>query len=236
MGQRAQILLVMWAVLGLAACEAQEPRTPEPESYFLWAGVPPPPRLDRAQSVYVLAGEVRWDSPDDLVMLREPPRVAGPQIWLVVRAETLDWGEDVYRRVELEIARWSRSSNLVGVQIDFDSGTKGLDRYGDFLRTFRRDHLPEGYRLSITGLLDWSAHGDPAALADLAGTIDEVVVQTYQGRRTIPDHERYLASLRDLPLPYRVGVVEDGEWTAPAWLIEDPDYLGTVIFLTRAAN
>ena len=65
----------------------------------------------------------------------------------------------------------------------------------------------------------------------LAGTVDEVVIQTYQGRATIPGYERYLASLEKLPMPYRVALVEGGEWQAPAGLAADPEYRGTVVFL-----
>ncbi len=63
-----------------------------------------------------------------------------------------------------------------------------------FLSDLRRQ-LPAKYRLSITGLLDWSANGDPEKLAALGNMVDEIVVQTYQGRKTIPGYENYLARL-----------------------------------------
>ena len=54
---------------------------------------------------------------------------------------------------------------------------------------------------------------------------------TCQGRRTIPGYERDMAALRRLPLPYRVGLVEGGEWHAPAGLARDPEFRGYVVFL-----
>ena len=38
-----------------------------------------------------------------------------------------------------------------------------------------RGRLPGDCRLGITGLLDWSANGDPKGLEALAGTVDEIV-------------------------------------------------------------
>ena len=103
------------------------------------------------------------------------------------------------------------------------------------VRTLARNpqDMPARYRLSITGLMDWSAQGDPAVLAGLAGVADEVVIQTYQGRRTIPGYQAYMASLAKLPLPYKVGLVEGGDWHAPSGLADDPDFKGYVVFLVN---
>lgn len=221
------------------------PRTPsEPQprhrvhraghaAYFLWAGVRPGPELAGASEVYLLAGEVRRSNPDRLVPLRAVPHAPGPLLWLTVRTDRLDWGEGAWRQLLRTLASWRAAGNRVaGVQIDFDAATRGLGDYHRFLMTVRH-RLPAGTRLSITGLLDWSAHGDPAALAGLAGTVDELVVQTYQGRQTIPGYAGYLQALARLDLPYRIGVVEGGEWTEPAFTTNDPHYRGTVVFLVN---
>lgn len=159
----------------------------------------------------------------------------GPQIWLVVRTETLEWDEATYQEIKRQLAIWDGSVELAGMQVDFDAGTRNLDRYGEFLRDLRH-RMPEKYRLSITGLLDWSANGDPSALAGLAGVVDEVVVQTYQGRTTIPGYQVYLDRLTHLPFDYRIGIVEDGQWREPPALAKDPHYRGVVIFLTRPSG
>ena len=94
-----------------------------------------------------------------------------------------------------------------------------------------RTRLPAGYRLSITGLLDWSSQANPAELAALRNTIDEIVLQTYQGRRTISNYRTYLASLMRLRIPFKIGLVQGGEWQAPADLAENPWFRGYVVFL-----
>ena len=148
-----------------------------------------------------------------------------------MRTETLDWTDEAYDSVMHEIAAWlARDIRLAGIQVDFDAATRGLARYADFLAGFRR-RIPDGLSLSVTGLMDWSAGGDPAALARLADIVDEVVIQTYQGRHTIPGYEAYFRSLSRLRIPYRVGLVEGGEWREPERLADDPQIRGYVVFL-----
>ncbi len=192
----------------------------------------PPPLLDRAKTVYVLAGEVRAADNTRFVPLRpQAPRARHADVWLVLRVERIDWTPEVTRQLLREIARWKAAgANLRGVQVDFDSATLHLDLYAQFLGQLRRA-LPRGMRLSITGLMDWSANGDPAALAKLGTVVDEIVVQTYQGRSTIPGYESYLASLSRLCLPYKVALVDGGEWRTPRGLASDPHFKGYVVFL-----
>lgn len=226
------------ALLLLAGCGRPVAERVDPADYdafFLWAGVKPPAVLAKAKTVYLLAGEVRADDSTRLVPLRPGvPHGNHVSLWLTVRAERLDWQEGVYRRILADLGRWESAGNrLIGLQIDFDSNTRGLANYAAFLTELRR-RLPARYKLSVTGLLDWSANGDPAALGKLAGTVDEVVIQTYQGRHTIPGYERYMASLARLPLPYKVALVEGGEWGTPKTLASDPEFKGYVVFLLPA--
>lgn len=221
----------------LAGCRGDpETRPVDPadhDAFFLWAGVRAPPALARARTVYLLAGEVRAGEGRYVPLRAGTPRVPRADVWMTVRVERLDWPPAVYRRVLGDLARWNAAGNrLAGLQIDFDARTRGLKDYATFLADLRR-RLPDRYRLSVTGLMDWSAQGDPAALAALAGTVDEVVIQTYQGRTTIPGYERYMASLASLPMPYRIALVEGGTWRAPAGLADDPEFRGYVVFLLK---
>lgn len=201
------------------------------DAFFLWAGVKPQPVLERAKTLYLLAGEVRRDG--SYVSLRAVPRVSPAEVWLVVRAQSLDWAPGTAERIDTELSRWAAAGNRVaGIQLDFDASTKGLDRYAAFLKEMRA-RLPAQYRLSITGLMDWSANADPAALASLTGVVDEVVVQSYQGRQTIPGYERYLEKLARVPVPHKVALVQGGEWREPAALKRDPLFRGYVVFLVN---
>ena len=240
MSRRAPVLWTALLCLASASCNKDSATRVDPADYdafFLWAGVRSPAVLKRARTIYLLAGEVRADSNARVVPLRpQVPRVDHARLWLTVRVERIDWEEGVYRALLRQLAQWEAAGNRVeGLQIDFDARTRGLSDYAAFLADLRQ-RLPARYRLSVTGLLDWSANGDPAALAQLAGTVDEVVVQTYQGRTTIPGYERYMAGLQRLPLDYRVALVEGGDWRAPPGLAGDPEFKGYVVFLLPKAD
>ncbi len=138
---------------------------------------------------------------------------------------------EVYAKLLAQLARWRVAGNrVVGVQIDFDARTRHLDRYAGFLADLKR-RLPAGCRLGITGLLDWSSNGDPKGLGALAGVVDDVVLQIYQGRRVIPGYAVYLARLGRFPIPFRIGLLEGGDWQPPPGLEAHPFFRGYVVFL-----
>lgn len=251
MGKEPEILLVvvrpasLWfglilILMALSACARDAVNPPvdaaEYDSFWLWAGVKPQPVLEHAKTVYILEGEVRASDAATLVPLRPGiPDINHADIWMVIRVENLDLSPEIYSQIFAKLAQWSaRSNNVVGLQIDFDANTRALDQYAEFLRGLRQQ-LPKRYALGITGLLDWSANGDPAALASLADVIDEAVFQVYQGRKTIPGYERWLKNTDDLPMPFRIGLVQGGEWKSPASLARNPNFRGYVIFLVNDA-
>jgi hypothetical protein len=204
------------------------------DSFWLWAGVREQPALAGSRTLYLLDGEIRADQPGRYAALRPGlPRLPGKTVWLVVRTDTLDWPEEAAPRLVARLDQWAAAGNRVeGLQVDFDANAGGLVRYSRFLEALRRG-LPRRYRLSITGLMDWSANGDPADLAGLGGIVDEVVVQTYQGRATIPGYEAWFARMRGFPIPFKVGLVQDGRWREPAGLADEPNFRGYVVFLVN---
>jgi hypothetical protein len=230
---RALFAVLLLALLVQPAAAAPTDAT-DHDAFFLWAGVKPQPRLARARRLYLLQGQVDDREPVRLIAQRPAvPRVAHADVWMVVRVETLDWPDTVYRQVLAALARWrAAGSNVVGLQIDFDAGTRHLERYASFLADLRQ-RLPRDYRLSITGLLDWSSNGDPAGLAALGGVVDEVVLQIYQGRRVIPGYAGYLAALDRLQVPFRIGLLQGGDWQAPDHLAGNPWFRGYVVFLVN---
>lgn len=202
------------------------------DAFWLWAGVRPQPVLARAQRIYLLHGAVVGTNPARLVAQRPAtPHVRHAAVWLVLRVETLDWTPRIHAQLLDAVARWRAAGNrLEGVQIDFDARTRHLDRYAAFLKDLRA-RLPARTRLGITGLLDWSANGDPEGLDALAGVVDEVVLQIYQGRRVIPGYAGYLRNIGRLKVPFRIGLLQGGEWTPPAGLEAIPHFRGYVVFL-----
>ena len=233
--------------LALATSAAAEPRTDivaaaDYDAFWLWAGVTPPPVLATAKTLYLLHGQVsapiHATGPARLIAQggstpHLQASVPGRTAWIVYRAHTLDWPPAIYDQILAEWARWRAAGDpVVGIQIDFDAHTRHLGDYARFLADLRK-RLPPDCKLSITGLLDWSSQGDPTALEQLSGVVDEVVLQTYQGRQTIPGYTAYLARLDRMKAPFKIGLVEGGEWTAPPRLATNPWFRGYVVFLTN---
>ncbi|MXP25539.1 DUF3142 domain-containing protein [Altererythrobacter indicus] len=204
------------------------------DSFFLWAGVKPPKVLDQAKSVYLLAGELRKDDASHIVPLRATPQTQGEDnviLWLTIRAERLDWKESTYQQLFNQMQSWEAAGNhLAGLQIDFDAATLKLGDYAEFLKRLRQ-RLPKRYKLSVTGLMDWSSGDGPDGLRRVSASVDEVVIQTYQGRVTVPDYTDYREKLSRLDVPFRLALVEGGEWQEPANLESNAQFLGYVIFL-----
>ena len=221
----------------LSACAQQEGKVSaaDYDAFWLWAGVKPQPVLDSAKTIYILEGEIRAGPNPRIHRLRGgTPRVAHADVWLVYRVETLDWGVDAIGQVKADISRWKKAgSRVVGVQIDFDAATRGLQGYATFLKTLRTA-LPANTKLGITGLMDWSSRADPAGLKAIAGIVDEIIIQTYQGRNTIPGYAAYLAQLARLDVPYKLGLVQGGTWSAPPAIGKDPNFKGYVVFLLNS--
>jgi Protein of unknown function (DUF3142) len=223
--------------LAFAGCKAETQSAVKAEQYdsfWLWAGVKPQPILENAKQLYLHYGEVKAKPAGQLLVMRpQVPETGKRHLWLVVRTETLDWPESTYAGALQALDRWrAAGNNLAGLQIDFDAKTRHLQNYAVFLADLRK-RLPKQYQLSITGLLDWSANGDPAGLHAIGNSVDELVLQVYQGRQTIPGYERYLGKLDRLGIPFRIGLVQGGEWKAPPSLSANPDFRGFVVFLVN---
>jgi len=207
------------------------------EAFWLWAGVKPQPVLAQARSLYILQGQVEFSRHDPAAQGHlidqggAAPRLREVEIWIVYRAHTLNWSSKIYAQILGHLRRWrAKGVPVVGIQLDFDARTRHLDKYQAFLRDFRQ-RLPEDCKLSITGLLDWSSHGDSSALNDLGRVVDEVVLQTYQGRKTIPSYADYLDNLQRLTIPFKIGLIQGGEWSPPPTLATHPNFRGYVVFL-----
>lgn len=230
------------ALLGLLTLQAM-PVSAQPvdasqyDAFWLWSGVRPQPVLAQARSLYILQGQIsqqRYSHDPTAHFIAQGPAVPkGKQgeIWLSYRAQTLAWNPEIYASLFAQLQRWQQRGNaLHGIQIDFDARTRRLDEYLLFLRDLRQ-RLPKQYRLSITGLLDWSAHADPQVLNQLRGVVDEIVVQTYQGRKSIANYAAYMPQVSRLQLPFKVGLLQHGEWQAPTYLADSPWFRGYVVFL-----
>ena len=59
------------------------------------------------------------------------------------------------------------------------------------------------------------------------------MLQIYQGRHVIPGYAAYLAKLSRMTVPFRIGLLQGGEWEAPASLGRNPEFRGFVVFLVN---
>lgn len=240
MRPRSAVAGLLLGLCLLPGCRQQREAAPEPQvqaaahdAFYLWPGVTPSPDL-RPKLLYLLDGEVRHGGAPALKRLRMgTPHLPGTALWLVVRADRLDWNDATYAAILADLDQWQKAGNSVtGLQVDFDAATRGIGNYARFLKDLRA-RLPRRWQLSVTGLMDWSAHGDPQQLAAMAGILDEVVVQTYQGQTTIAGYDSYFARMAHFPIPFRVALVEGGAWRAPRGLEQHPRFRGYVVFLLK---
>ena len=102
---------------------------------------------------------------------------------------------------------------MAGIQIDFDAATRQLDRYGNAPATTAARPASR-VQAQRDGAARLGENGDVAELNRLP--VDELVIQTYQGTRTVPGYQAYLPAMAHLTIPFKVGLVQDGEWD-PAW-------------------
>lgn len=237
MGAKAQILLVIALLVGSAqAAEHVDAR--QHSAFWLWSGVKAGDELRNAQTVYLHQGEVLKQAGEVVFQRLGLPvsRLTFPSIWLTVRFTTLDVPPTIVPRIVRLMQRWQTAGNqVVGLQIDFDAGTYQFADYARFLRQLRKQ-LPPEFALGVTGLLDWAKTGDIATLNALA--VDELVVQSYQGRRTVANYQDYLPALSRLRIPFKLGLVQNGsrDKLAETQLQRSPYYRGTVVFMLNPAR
>ncbi|WMY76066.1 DUF3142 domain-containing protein [Buttiauxella selenatireducens] len=231
MGTRTALLLVATLLISIPAGAVVQAE--EYQEFWLWSGVKPTPAMRNAQVVYLHQGEIVSRHGQAVFERMGLPvsRLTFPQIWLTVRITTLDVPETLWPRIMQLLQLWAKKGNIViGLQIDFDASTYRLDEYGQFLGHLRT-LLPAEYALGVTGLLDWAKTGSIATLNTLP--IDELIVQSYQGRKTVPNYSAYLPSLSRLAIPWKIGVVQNGEWDnqQESRLWTSPWFRGAVVFM-----
>lgn len=213
------------------AADTVNPR--QHQAFWLWSGVKASDALQNAQIVYLHQGEVLTRSGNVVFQRLGLPvsRLTFPSIWITVRFTGLDVPEDIPARIVRLMQRWEAAGNkVVGLQVDFDAATYQLTDYARFLRQLRQQ-LPQAFSLGVTGLLDWAKTGDITTLNTLP--VDELVVQSYQGRHTVENYQDYLPALTRLQIPFKLGLVQAGsrDLKAEAQLEKSRWYRGSVVFM-----
>ncbi|WP_081407201.1 DUF3142 domain-containing protein [Acinetobacter rudis] len=207
------------------------------DAFWIWGDIRSAPYLYQAETLYILQGDFSYHKRQQKIILQPQgiaaKNLAQQQIWLVFRNHDLNWSEEHFQMIIRRLNTWRNHGNdVVGVQIDFDSKTQALYEYGLFLQKLRQ-HLPNDYQISITGLLDWTNMQDDKTLKLLKDNIDELVIQSYQGRHTIENYQDYLKRISNMGLPYKIGLVQHGQWNKQLDFRSDPHFRGYVVFLLK---
>jgi hypothetical protein len=206
-------------------------------SFWIWGRIQSAPYLQQAKELYILQGEIRLNNtskqsvliPQGIGVLKIPHQ----KVWLVYRNHHLQWNNQELVHILKRIQSWENAgNNIQGIQIDFDAQTKNLNEYAIFLQKLR-SQLPQKYKLSITGLLDWSNVQNQETLNLLRQNIDELAIQSYQGSTTIPNYQNYLKKISAMKLPYKIGIVQHGIWDKSLNFNSDPNFKGYIVFLLR---
>lgn len=212
------------------------------KAFWLWTGVKNQPILNDATTIYIHQGEFNQLNNHKVSLVKQGitsrkitranEEVA---IWLTFRVNSLVDHKTLVNQMNIMLTDWKNAgTHITGIQLDFDAASYKLDNYAIFLKQVR-EILPKNYQLSITGLLDWAKTGDINVLNRLGSDVDEIVIQTYQGIKTVDSYASYLPVLLKLKIPFRVGLVQHGTWDNQ-WelkLAQSPFYLGEVIFLVN---
>lgn len=228
--QTKALLVILFAFLAHAKADID---LKQYQQFWYWAGTDYQPILEEAEVVYLHRGQVDARHGKSVFIPQSGQGViqSDQQFWLVYRTHTLNWDDNIYREISNQLARWKKEGgNVVGIQIDYDVPTQKLADYIVFLKELR-EWLPAEYQLSITGLLDWGRYANQENLALLGEVIDELVIQTYQKRHTIPNYADYLKNMEIMPFAFKVGIAQRSNWQNPAYLEQQPNFKGYVVFL-----
>lgn len=236
------LYLFAWLSLGefsaIRSSQAGMVQAQQYEQFWIWGDISTADYLKKAKVLYILQGQVtdRHENKTSRFIRQgiAPRPLKNQRIWVVIRSQHLNWTEQDYHQAFQLLRQWQQHGNQVqGLQIDFDSKTKRMYDYALFLQQLRQK-LPPEYQLSITGLMDWSNITDTRTLVLLKASIDEIAIQTYQGTRTTVDYEKYLQRMTRLGLPFKVGLVQNGQFDHHPNYQKSALFKGHIVFLLRS--
>ena len=231
----ASLLILFFAALFVYPTSGKCEELP---GYWFWAGRSVLNEAPVHSLYYIHQGTLERGSKTGRSLLLRPHgaapvKTSSAGIFLVFRLERIEVDQSFLDIVTSKLKTWEGKGNRVlGIQIDYDSPTRALIPYVDFLRRLRRD-LPPEYQLSVTGLADWAANASEDSLLALSGVADEIVFQLYNGRKGIPDIPRYLRRMTTMQLSFRIGLLNNQEISLEERekLQKNPHFRGWVYFL-----
>ena len=182
---------------------------------WYWAGVTPiAGKIESSDNLYLHQGSVvsSKSNANDLKFINlgiSPHKLPEHRYtYLVYRLDKLGLADRVIDAFKTDVYQWGlRGNSIQGIQLDFDSPTHNLLSYIEFLTEFRK-HLPETFKLSVTGLADWPATGDADDIRMIGNSSDEIIFQLYSGKASVKNLHLYLSKFSNLPIDFKLGVLE----------------------------
>lgn len=215
---------------------ASEERSRSNEAFWIW----PHARLSEVDSegrtIYVLQGHLRRMRSGAIGVTPQGPgprRLKSTRVWLVYRLSTQDGVEELLRASLSRARLWKQFGvTIEGFQLDYDAPTAKIGTYAEFLRRLRQ-RIPDDFKLSVTGLADWSTTGRASDLKQLTTTVDEVVVQLYQGSKPVAHLEKYARGLARLQQPFKIGLLPTMQLDSASLkaIAVSPFFQGSVTFV-----
>jgi hypothetical protein len=205
-------------------------------AYWIWAGITEKDAApDHALYIYQGVFTPYHASIDYQHKGLHPYPAHAPAVYLVYRLKDELPDPDLMVKIfKTQAMHWQgHGVQIIGIQLDFDSPTAKLLTYGHFLEDFRHI-LPAHYRLSVTGLGDWIINAKKSDLRVISKHVDEIVFQLYQGRHDLPTMTPYFDRLKSYPTPFKIGLLQQNDYTAKIHLLEkNKNFKGIIYFIQK---
>lgn len=203
------------------------------ESYWLWSGKTAV-GLPENSTLYIHQGTLERGKDGKPPTLRKQGlgsiNLSSHPIYIVYRIENLLYPNEIANLFKDDCHRWEKKGNkIIGLQIDFDSPSKKLDSYIDFLSNLKK-MIPDTYLLAVTGLADWASSSPQAALRRLSHEVNEITFQLYEGSNEIPYIDSYVNSITRLEIPFKIGIMENQRYILEKYHFDAKFYRGSIIF------
>jgi hypothetical protein len=163
-----------------------------------------------------------------------PYPLRNKKITIVIRLKDLPPVHNLIISYSALKEKWERHHvEVSGMQLDFDSPTRSLNNYADYLLEVRKE-LNMKSELSITGLGDW-INNSMSFQEKLENSHISIFYQMYQGEKGFKFTDTQLRTLENYKINFRMGFLaqQDIDLSSLDILQKNIHYKGHLCFLTK---
>ena len=231
--------LLIFFVFFLSSCVLDHSGS-RPTSYWIWGNMIPK-RVSHEKDLYVYQGifdVVRGKYTYHFEGLSPRPidKYSG-KLTLTYRLEKLIPPSIIVSRFVSHQKAWRRHNIVIdGIQIDYDSPTKKLLEYADWLALLKKE-IKSDVSISITGLGDWLASAPSSHLNNLSEKTSFIAFMMYHGGHPLKNTSHYIEYLENLTIPFKIGRLEKQTDTNTfKSIVQAQSYKGEIIFIPSGGN